>query len=254
MKMINDLNLSEEEKEKQIEKRLKAGNMNIDANIFWGASSSEITPLISACLHGNIKIIKMILDAGADPNLRVSGYIPLDIACTNGGVNTIKTLLKAGANPNGTSNRYPEYKKLFDEYIADKKEYETVGNDFEHIDNDFEKLDDDEQAKDLEEYDMVPRYSFSRKKSKRSKKSKSKRSKRKSKLSFGSKGVLCNNCHDTYIAKGEGVCKECLRKKEERNLNHLKKAALKKVNKRCNNCKAHGLLCDGKKCYFRKRY
>jgi ankyrin repeat protein len=59
------------------------------------------TPMYLACQNGNDSIIKQLLDAGADPNIKNNTWnVPLSHPCYLGVSSTIKLLLAAGANPN----------------------------------------------------------------------------------------------------------------------------------------------------------
>ena len=57
------------------------------------------TPLHSAAAGGHFKIVKMLLEHGADPNIREQGgFTPLHAAAQNGDVETIRALLLGGAD------------------------------------------------------------------------------------------------------------------------------------------------------------
>ena len=63
----------------------------------------EETPLICACKINNIKekIVSLLLEYGADPNHKeYNGFTPLLLAVTRSNTNIVKMLLDAGANPN----------------------------------------------------------------------------------------------------------------------------------------------------------
>ena len=52
-------------------------------------------------LNGNTVMVKLLLDAGASPNeYGRTGRTPLHVAASNGNTETVKTLLDAGADPN----------------------------------------------------------------------------------------------------------------------------------------------------------
>ena len=55
------------------------------------------TPLHEACIHGNLSIVKELLNHGADPNVQKitfgEGKTPLQTACTEGYVAVVKTIL-----------------------------------------------------------------------------------------------------------------------------------------------------------------
>ena len=70
-------------------------------------SNNEIkaAPIHSATAGGHHKVVKMLLDNRADPNIREQGgYTPLHIAAQNGNDEMIRTLLFGGADMNIKSN------------------------------------------------------------------------------------------------------------------------------------------------------
>jgi uncharacterized protein len=59
----------------------------------------KAAPIHSATSAGHIKIVKLLLDLGADPNVREqAGYTALHAAAQNGDVDMIRTLLLGGAD------------------------------------------------------------------------------------------------------------------------------------------------------------
>lgn len=59
----------------------------------------KAAPIHSAAAGGHTKIVKILLDHGADPNLREQGgFTPLHAAAQNGDVETVRTLLLGGAD------------------------------------------------------------------------------------------------------------------------------------------------------------
>jgi uncharacterized protein len=59
----------------------------------------KAAPIHSAAAAGHYKIVKMLLDHGADPNVREQGgFTPLHAAAQNGDVETIRALLLGGAD------------------------------------------------------------------------------------------------------------------------------------------------------------
>ena len=85
---------------KQITRLLSIGiNINVTKNI----SFNVITPLIQALstCSQNIDVVKILLNAGADPNKADNwGESPLHSAAFFGKTNAVKLLLYQGANPN----------------------------------------------------------------------------------------------------------------------------------------------------------
>jgi ankyrin repeat protein len=71
---------------------IKAGN---DVNIIGSWSGS--TPLQSAAAAGNLKLVRILLDAGAKVNLDDGGWTALHAAAGNGRREVVETLLDAGA-------------------------------------------------------------------------------------------------------------------------------------------------------------
>jgi hypothetical protein len=63
-----------------------------------------ITPLLSAVAAGSLPCLEVLIQAGADPNIRAGGATPLHIAADSGNTEVIKCLLKAGGDPNASDN------------------------------------------------------------------------------------------------------------------------------------------------------
>ena len=61
---------------------------------------NNFTPLHSAAMEGHSSICKLLLDAGADPNVQTDpqGYTPMHSASWGGHVDTVQMLLAHGAN------------------------------------------------------------------------------------------------------------------------------------------------------------
>lgn len=73
---------------KSLIKILKSPNLNINITDKEGCSA-----LFIASYKKNAKIMKMLLEAGADPNLSTNdGQTPLSIACVNGNVSGVLAL------------------------------------------------------------------------------------------------------------------------------------------------------------------
>jgi ankyrin repeat protein len=78
---------------KQVETMLKLGvnpNAAIDQ---WGENA-----LMHAVLHGNVGMTRVLLDAGAHPDMNGRGFTPLGMAALEGHVQIVRLLLKAGAD------------------------------------------------------------------------------------------------------------------------------------------------------------
>ena len=64
-------------------------------------NAQKVPPLNSACASGSLEIVRMLLDHGADPNLRqAGGFVPLHSAAQNGLVALIELLLEHGTEIN----------------------------------------------------------------------------------------------------------------------------------------------------------
>jgi ankyrin repeat protein len=82
------------------------------ADVTMVDESLGYTPLHTACQRGNLEIAKMIIAAGADPNVTdVNGVTPLRLAIGSDNVELIRLLLRAGAdvNINDVANQSPLY-------------------------------------------------------------------------------------------------------------------------------------------------
>ena len=62
------------------------------------------TPMHSAVSRTHADVVRILLDAGANPNARQSaGWTPLHAAAMNGDLNSVELLLAAGADPSATN-------------------------------------------------------------------------------------------------------------------------------------------------------
>jgi len=77
---------------KQVEALLKSG---ANANT---RDALGMRPLLYAARNGVIEVVRVLLEAGADPDVKGGGFTPLGIAALNGHTRTVQLLLKAGAD------------------------------------------------------------------------------------------------------------------------------------------------------------
>ncbi len=89
------------------------GNMDEIVKLLIGAGAAvderlrdSSTPLMSACLRGNVSLVKILLNAGADVNAKtISGETALNYYAADEGNDTIiSLLLKAGADVNAKAD------------------------------------------------------------------------------------------------------------------------------------------------------
>lgn len=72
-----------------------------DVNERYSFRGKLITPIVEASLQGNIEIVDLLLEAGANPNVtQQSGETALAVAAQNGEYTVTSKLLEAGADPN----------------------------------------------------------------------------------------------------------------------------------------------------------
>lgn len=76
----------------------KGVNPNLSADQ-WGDRA-----LSRAVVNGNVEMVRILLDAGADPELKGRGFTPLGMAALQGHVQITRQLLKAGADVNRKSS------------------------------------------------------------------------------------------------------------------------------------------------------
>ncbi len=67
------------------------------------------TPLTAAAQYGQVEVVRLLIDNGADPNLHDGGsefpqQTPLATAAAQGHLDVCRVLLEAGANPNLPTN------------------------------------------------------------------------------------------------------------------------------------------------------
>jgi ankyrin repeat protein len=75
-----------------------------DVNLSDNSDLDSNTPLTSAACYGKIDVVRLLLDSGADPNLASSDdFTPLVCACANGEIDVAKVLLEYGADVNHES-------------------------------------------------------------------------------------------------------------------------------------------------------
>ena len=71
--------------------------VNHDASCISVPDNHGDTPLHEACLQGSVKIVKLLIEKGADLSAYNNDYeIPLHVACKEGHVDIVKELLKPG--------------------------------------------------------------------------------------------------------------------------------------------------------------
>lgn len=88
---------------KEVERQLALG-VNANSRHFF----TRDTPLIEAAGHGRVEIVKLLIDRGADVNLKGEAwYGPLHAAAMGGHVEVVKLLLDHGAKVNIFSHNKP---------------------------------------------------------------------------------------------------------------------------------------------------
>jgi ankyrin repeat protein len=89
-----------EDDEQAVDLLIRAGADVNKANDFHG-----VTPLALACANGNSRVVRKLLDAGADPDrAQWSGETPLMTCANTGAVDGATALLEHGADVNATEN------------------------------------------------------------------------------------------------------------------------------------------------------
>ncbi len=82
----------------QLEKLLQQG---VNPNGLTGPRGSNA--LVYAVARGDVELTRLLLDAGADPDLKGGGYTPLGLAALRGHARIAALLLQAGADPDRKS-------------------------------------------------------------------------------------------------------------------------------------------------------
>ncbi len=79
-----------------------------DVNYIEKASLHYNTPLLEACRHGHIEMVRKLLDCGAELNLKNAEktIAPIYIAAARGHIHIIKELIKRGADINDDTSQY----------------------------------------------------------------------------------------------------------------------------------------------------
>jgi ankyrin repeat protein len=87
---------------------LEAARLLLDRGATVSTTASNpmrVTPLHSAAAGGDGRIVTLLLERGADPNLRQSGgYTALHAAAQNGDLEMVRSLIDHGANRGSRSN------------------------------------------------------------------------------------------------------------------------------------------------------
>lgn len=83
----------------QVEAILKQGTNPNGRRDIWAKSA-----LVLAVENGDVDIVRLLLDAGADPDLKAGGYTPLVRAALLGHLRISAMLLKRGASPDVKSS------------------------------------------------------------------------------------------------------------------------------------------------------
>ena len=76
-------------------------------NLNW-EDDSDYTALYRACLNGNAQIVRLLLHAGANPNIDSDDGTPLMMAVDSGSVEIVKELISAGVDVNNRDSIRPE--------------------------------------------------------------------------------------------------------------------------------------------------
>lgn len=103
---------------KQIEVALAAGACP-DFNPRCRYMNTIITPIVQAAIEDSLEIVKLLIEAGANPNrTQVNGSSALAVSACNGNKRIVQYLLNSGANPNAISRYGSPLSSIFSAEIA----------------------------------------------------------------------------------------------------------------------------------------
>lgn len=76
--------------------------------------------LVRAVERGNVELVRLLLDAGADPDLKGNGMTPLGLAALKGQARIAHMLLRAGADPDlkGSDGNTPLFNAALMDHVA----------------------------------------------------------------------------------------------------------------------------------------
>jgi cell wall assembly regulator SMI1 len=97
---------------KELERAIRQGDLAQVRRLLEKSASANVlfkdgaAPLHHAVSTENLEMVKLLLDAGADPNSVSKGNedTPISLAAEGGQVETVRTLLEGGANPNSENS------------------------------------------------------------------------------------------------------------------------------------------------------
>ncbi len=81
-------------------KLLVKNHVDVNKKTRYSSDAEPATPLFEAVYTGNLEIVKILLRAGANPNIDSKAQIPLGVAILNGDKKVVVELVNAGANVN----------------------------------------------------------------------------------------------------------------------------------------------------------
>ena len=95
----------------EVKRLVEKEDVGVDAR-----DARDATPLVSAAAAGKAKVVRFLLDRGADVNLvggkRSDGHSPLIAAALSGNVDVVRLLVEAGADPHYAPPQFPDYDAL----------------------------------------------------------------------------------------------------------------------------------------------